>query len=65
MCRNTPKMYDLKSKDNQKIYTPVVVPLFKGMYELWETDTNSWNNTLVAAFKIIIIGYADFILNIA
>ena len=61
MCRNTPKMYDLKSKDNHKI----VVPLSKGMYELWETDTNSWNNTLVAAFKIIIIGYADFILNIA
>ena len=34
MCRNTPKMYDLKSRDNHKICTQVAVPLLKGMHEL-------------------------------
>ena len=61
MCRNTPKIYDIKSKDIYKVCTQVDVPLLKGMYELiWMTETNSWNNNLVAALKIKIIWYVDF-----
>ena len=33
-CQDTSKMHDVKSKDNHKICTQVVVHLLKGMYEL-------------------------------
>ena len=33
-CQDTPKIYDVKSKDNQKICTKVVVHLVQGMYVL-------------------------------
>ena len=37
-CRNTPKIYDVKSKDSYKICNQVVVHLLEGMCELALSD---------------------------
>ena len=63
MCRNTPKIYDRESEKNHKICTQVAVPLLIGTMYVWVTLEWPIRINLVAAFKIKIIWYVDFISN--